>query len=213
MGDVRKKGDLMFTGLVRDLGRISKIEEHNGVRRFTIEGKLHENDLTLGASVCHSGVCLTVISSKTDGDIAQWDVEAVPETLSLTTLGKKAEGDAVNLEPSLRLGDELGGHLVFGHVDGIGKIEKIEPEGDSRRVTIRAPHELMPLIARKGSVCIDGISLTIAGVSDDDAFQIAVIPHTWDVTSLGKSEIGDEVNLEVDMLARYVARQISFSNK
>jgi riboflavin synthase len=202
----------MFTGLVRDLGRITKIEERNGVRRFTVEGNLKAEDLTVGASVCHSGVCLTVVSSGVESDVAHWTVEAVQETLSLTTLGRKSEGDAINLEPSLRLGDELGGHLVFGHVDGIGRIEKIEPEGDSHRVTIRAPHDLMPLIAHKGSICIDGISLTIAGVGDDDTFQIAVIPHTWEITSLGRCAVGDEVNLEVDMLARYVARQISFSN-
>lgn len=202
----------MFTGLVRDLGRIVSVTESNGVRRFTVEGRIADNDLTTGASVCHSGVCLTVISSRRRGDLAQWDVEAVPETLALTTLGSKGKGDVVNLEPSLRLGDELGGHLVYGHVDGVGIIDKIEPDGDSFRLTIRAPHDFMPLIAHKGSIAIDGISLTIAAVGDDNTFQIAVIPHTWDVTSIGKAGVGDKVNLEVDMLARYVARQMEVSN-
>lgn len=201
----------MFTGLVRDLGRITKIDDTKGLKRFTVEGQIAETDLTVGASVCHSGVCLTVVSSETRGDIAQWVVEAVPETLALTTLGNKAVGDRVNLEPSLRLGDELGGHLVYGHVDGIGKIEKIEEEGDSYRVTIRTPAALMPLVALKGSIAIDGISLTIAGVGDG-TFQVAIIPHTWEVTSLGQASEGDDVNLEVDMLARYVARQLEFSN-
>ena len=200
----------MFTGLVRDLGRVVGVQDHNGVRRFTVSGKLAEADLTLGASVCHSGVCLTVVSSDFSGDAPVWDVEAVQETLKLTNLGQLKVGDAINLEPSLRLGDELGGHLVFGHVDGLGEIVRIEPEGDSRRVYIKAPHDLMALIAYKGSVCVDGISLTVAGVSDDDTFQLAIIPHTWDVTSLGRCDIGDKVNLEVDMLARYVARQMDF---
>ncbi len=203
----------MFTGLVRDLGTITKLEDRNGVRRLTVRGQIDQNDLSLGASVAHSGVCLTVVSADFSDEKPEWVVEAVPETLSLTTLGDKAEGDRINLEPSLRLGDELGGHLVFGHVDGIGKIEKITPEGDSRRVTISAPDDLMPLIAYKGSITIDGISLTIAGVGDANTFEIAVIPHTWDVTSLGQSAPGDQVNLEVDMLARYVARRMEFSNK
>lgn len=201
----------MFTGLVRDLGRITNIEDTKGLKRFTVEGQIAEADLTLGASVCHSGVCLTVVSSDIRERDAKWVVEAVPETLSLTTLGEKAVGDRINLEPSLRLGDELGGHLVYGHVDGIGKIEKIKKEGDSFRVTIRTPDALMPLIALKGSIAIDGISLTIAGVGDG-TFQVAIIPHTWEVTSLGRASEGDSVNLEVDMLARYVARQLEFSN-
>ena len=202
----------MFTGLVRDLGTIINIEEIGGIRRFTVQGKLDPKDLTLGASVSHSGVCLTVISSQTQSDTSEWVVEAVPETLSLTSLGARNTGERINLEPSLRLGDELGGHLVFGHVDGLGKIEKIAKEGDSHRVTVSAPVVLMPMIAHKGSICIDGISLTVAAVGEDNTFQIAVIPHTWEVTSLGQSKEGDQVNLEVDMLARYVARQIEFSN-
>lgn len=202
----------MFTGLIRDLGTLIRIEDNKGIRRLTVEGRLEAKDLSLGASVSHSGVCLTVISSETTGDLSRWTVEAVPETLRLTSLGARVEGDRINLEPSLRLGDELGGHLVFGHVDGLGKIVKISPEGDSHRVTIEAPQHLMPMIAYKGSICVDGISLTVAGVNQDNTFEIAVIPHTWDVTSLGFVSVNDTVNLEVDMLARYVARQMEFSN-
>ena len=197
----------MFTGLVRDLGKIVGIEDTNGVRRFVVEGRLSADDLTLGASVSHSGVCLTVVTSEDLGQTRRWTVEAVPETLAVTSLGDRGKGDVINLEPSLRLGDELGGHLVFGHVDGLGSIRNIELEGDSHRVTFNAPADLMPLIAHKGSITIDGISLTVAKV-DDEGLQIVVIPHTWEVTSLGTAKIGDKVNLEVDMLARYVARQL-----
>ncbi|MAI92060.1 riboflavin synthase [Ponticaulis sp.] len=199
----------MFSGLVRDLGVIEAIEEVNGNRRFTVRGKIAAQDLTLGASVSHSGVCLTVVSAETGDDVSSWVVEAVPETLRLTTLGTKVAGDRVNLEPSLRLGDELGGHLVFGHVDGLGEITEICEEGDGYRVTFFAPEELRPMIALKGSISIDGISLTVAGITED-GFQVALIPHTWSVTSLGLSKVGDKVNLEADMLARYVSRQMEF---
>ena len=199
----------MFTGLVRDLGIIEAIEEVNGNRKFHVRGRIEPADLTMGASVCHSGVCLTVIEADFSGDVPKWVVEAVPETLGLTTLGTKKTGDNVNLEPSLRLGDELGGHLVFGHVDGVGEIKSIQSEGDGYRVTIFAPEVLRPLIALKGSISVDGISLTIAGVTAD-GFELAIIPHTFEVTSLGKSRVGDAVNLEADMLARYVSRQMEF---
>ncbi|MAK59391.1 MAG: riboflavin synthase [Ponticaulis sp.] len=200
----------MFTGLVRDLGQIEKIEDKSGLRRFHIRGKLDARDLTEGASVAHSGVCLTVVDAKTEGDTSVWVVEAVQETLDKTSLAQKQEGDRLNLEPSLRLGDELGGHLVFGHVDGVGEIVAIKQEGESHRVTIDAPAALRPMIAMKGSVCVDGISLTVAGLTET-GFEIAVIPHTWSVTSLGQCGVGDSVNLEADMLARYVARQLEFT--
>lgn len=199
----------MFTGLVRDLGKIETVEDVNGIRRFTVSGKLDPADLTLGASVSHSGVCLTVTALDVSGDLPVWTVEAVPETLEKTSLGDLVSGNAVNLEPSLRLGDELGGHLVFGHVDAVGEITSIEPEGDSYRVTFETPPALRPLIALKGSICVDGISLTVAALTET-GFQVAVIPHTWQVTSLGQSIVGRKVNLEADMLARYVARQLEF---
>ncbi|MAF57716.1 riboflavin synthase [Ponticaulis sp.] len=199
----------MFTGLVRDLGVIESIEEVNGNRKFSVRGQIDPKDLTMGASVSHSGVCLTVIDADFSGDVPRWVVEAVPETLRLTSLGSKVAGDRVNLEPSLRLGDELGGHLVFGHVDGLGKIQSIVEEGDGYRVTVEAPKALRPLIALKGSVAVDGISLTIAGVTET-GFELAIIPHTFEVTSLGAAKAGDAVNLEADMLARYVSRQMEF---
>lgn len=199
----------MFTGLVRDLGVIESIEEVNGNRTFSVRGQIDPKDLTMGASVCHSGVCLTVIDADFSGDAPLWVVEAVPETLRLTSLGSKVAGDCVNLEPSLRLGEELGGHLVFGHVDGLGKIKSIVEEGDGYRVSVEAPEALRPLIALKGSVAVDGISLTIAGVTET-GFELAIIPHTFEVTSLGLARAGDAVNLEADMLARYVSRQMEF---
>ena len=200
----------MFTGLVRALGEIQSITDTNGVRRFKVAGDLAEADLTLGASISHSGVCLTIVASDFSGQTPVWEVEAVPETLKLTSLGAREVGDRINLEPSLRLGVELGGHLVFGHVDGLGELIEIAEEGDSHRITIRPPEALHPLIAYKGSITIDGISLTVAHVADNGDFQIAVIPHTWEVTSLGTAKTGDKVNLEVDMLARYVERQLAF---
>jgi riboflavin synthase len=200
----------MFTGLVRDLGVIEKLEDHDGVRRMTVRGRLVASDLTLGASVSHSGVCLTVVESTPGEDTSSWVVEAVSETLNVTTLGSRVVGDRLNLEPSLRLGDELGGHLVFGHVDGLGSILSITEEGGSYRVRVKAPSEILPMIAYKGSITVDGISLTVAAVSDDEWFELAIIPHTWDVTSLGLAAVGDQVHLEIDMLARYVARQMSF---
>lgn len=199
----------MFTGLVRDLGVIESIEDVNGNRKFSVRGSIDPKDLTMGASVCHSGVCLTVIDTDFSGDVPLWVVEAVPETLRLTSLGSKVAGDRVNLEPSLRLGDELGGHLVFGHVDGLGKIQSIVEEGDGYRVSVEAPEALRPLIALKGSVAVDGISLTIAGVTET-GFELAIIPHTFELTSLGRAKAGDAVNLEADMLARYVSRQMEF---
>lgn len=200
----------MFTGLVQDLGRIVSIENHDGgLQRMTVQGRLKPEDLTLGASVSHSGVCLTVVATDLSGEMPTWVVEAVPETLAKTNLGKLIKGSAVNLEPSLRLGDELGGHLVFGHVDGLGEISSVEKEGEGFRVSVTAPEQLRPLIAEKGSVCVDGISLTVARVTDE-GFEIAVIPHTWEVTTLGHCNVGDKVNLEADMLARYVARQMEF---
>lgn len=201
----------MFTGLVRDLGVIEALEDVNGVRRLTIRGRLPSDDLTLGASVSHSGVCLTVVENeRADDGSSSWVVEAVPETLNLTTLKSKRVGDRLNLEPSLRLGDELGGHLVFGHVDGLGSILSIIEEGGSYRVRVKAPDDLLPMIAYKGSITVDGISLTVASVSKEGWFELAIIPHTWEVTSLGLSSPGDLVHLEVDMLARYVARQLEF---
>lgn len=198
----------MFTGLVTDVGTIRKAEHRNGLVRFEVESGFAPESIEMGASILHSGVCLTVVEHG-KGERGGWfAVEAVPETLSLTVLGDWQEGTSVNLEQSLKLGDELGGHFVSGHVDGLGEIIGIEPEGESFRVTVRPPAELVKFFAKKGSVAVDGISLTIADVLDNGDFQLAIIPHTWQATTLASRKVGDNVNLEIDMLARYVDRMI-----
>ena len=139
---------------------------------------------------------------------AWWAVEAVPETLEKTVLGTWQAGTQTNLEQSLKLGDELGGHFVFGHIDGVGEIISIEPEGQSYRVTVRPPADIARYFATKGSAAINGVSLTVAEALPNGDFAVAIIPHTWQVTSLGDLRAGDTVNLEIDMLARYMARMI-----
>jgi riboflavin synthase len=198
----------MFTGLVTDVGTVRKAEHRNGLTRFEVESGYPLEDIAMGASIIHSGVCLTVVD-KGQGERGAWfAVEAVPETLAKTVLGDWNEGARVNLEQSLKLGDELGGHFVFGHVDGVGEIVSIEPEGQSRRITIRPPADLAKYFATKGSAAVNGVSLTVADALPNGDFQVAVIPHTWEVTTLADLQRGSRVNLEIDMLARYVARMI-----
>jgi riboflavin synthase len=198
----------MFTGLVTDVGTVRKAEHRNGLTRFEVESGYPLEDIAMGASIMHSGVCLTVVD-KGQGERGAWfSVEAVPETLAKTVLGEWNEGARVNLEQSLKLGDELGGHFVFGHVDGVGEIVSIEPEGQSRRITIRPPADLAKYFATKGSAAVNGVSLTVADALPNGDFQVAVIPHTWEVTTLADLQRGSRVNLEIDMLARYVARMI-----
>jgi riboflavin synthase len=198
----------MFTGLVTDVGTVRKAEHRNGLTRFEVESGYPLEDIAMGASIMHSGVCLTVVD-KGQGERGAWfSVEAVPETLAKTVLGEWNEGARVNLEQSLKLGDELGGHFVFGHVDGVGEIVSIEPEGQSRRITIRPPADLAKYFATKGSAAVNGVSLTVADALPNGDFQVAVIPHTWEVTTLAELQPGSRVNLEIDMLARYVARMI-----
>jgi riboflavin synthase len=198
----------MFTGLVTDVGTVRKAEHRNGLTRFEVESGYPLEDIAMGASIMHSGVCLTVVD-KGQGERGAWfAVEAVPETLAKTVLGDWNEGARVNLEQSLKLGDELGGHFVFGHVDGVGEIVSIEPEGQSRRITIRPPADLAKYFATKGSAAVNGVSLTVADALPNGDFQVAVIPHTWEVTTLADLQPGSRVNLEIDMLARYVARMI-----
>jgi len=198
----------MFTGLVTDVGTIRKAEHRNGLTRFQVESGYRVDDIDMGASILHSGVCLTVVD-KGEGERGAWfDVEAVPETLAKTILGTWREGTRVNLEQSLKLGDELGGHFVFGHVDGVGDVVSVEPEGQSWRLTIRPPADIARYFATKGSAAVNGVSLTVAAALENGDFQLAIIPHTWEVTTLGQLQPGDPVNLEIDMLARYVARMI-----
>lgn len=191
----------MFTGIVTDVGRVRAVRETNRDLRFEIETRFDLSTVDLGASISHAGCCLTVVE-KGEGWFA---VEVSGETLSLTSLGDWKEGRPVNLERAARVGDELGGHIVSGHVDGVGEVISIESEGGSHRVQVRVPRPLHRYIASKGSIAIEGVSLTVNEV-EDDVFGVNLIPHTWDVTTLGTLKVGSKVNLEIDMLARYLAR-------
>jgi riboflavin synthase len=190
----------MFTGIITDLGRVREIRA-DGDTRIEITTRFDDAAIPIGASIACSGVCLTVI----DKGPGWFAVQASGETLSCTTLGDWRPGTSVNLERALGLGDELGGHLVSGHVDGVGRVAAITPEGASRRFVFEAPAQLARFIASKGSVAIDGISLTVNEV-DGARFGVNIIPHTLSITTLGEAEAGDRVNLEIDLLARYVAR-------
>ena len=191
----------MFTGIVTDIGRVRSVRQTARDRRYEIETAFDTAGIDLGASISHGGCCLTV-TEKGPGWFA---VEVSGETLSRTTLGEWAEGDRVNLERAARLGDEMGGHVVSGHVDGLGRVVAIEPEGGSHRVHIEAPAPLHRYIAPKGSITVDGVSLTVNAV-EGQRFEVNIIPHTWQATTLGALNPGDAVNLEIDMLARYLAR-------
>ena len=198
----------MFTGLVTDVGTVRKAEARNGLVRFEVESGYPLDGIAMGASIMHSGVCLTVVDMGQGERGAWFAVEAVPETLSKTVLGEWTAGSRVNLEQSLKLGDELGGHFVFGHVDGVGEVVSIKAEGQSWRLTIRPPAAIARYFATKGSAAINGVSLTVAEALPNGDFQLAIIPHTWEVTTLSDLKPGAHVNLEIDMLARYVARMI-----
>ncbi len=198
----------MFTGIIREVGRVLRISR-SGDTKIRIGCARPAESIEIGASIACSGVCLTVVARGHEGGSSWFEVDASNETRSKTTLGEWREGTLVNLEPSLRVGDELGGHIVSGHIDGTGEIVAIRPEGGSRRITIAAPAGLGRFIAPKGSVALDGISLTVNEVADADGatrFGVNIIPHTWEVTSLSGASEGSRVNLEVDTLARYVAR-------
>ena len=199
----------MFTGLVQEIGRIRSLEPRGGavsaggadLRLAIAFGSIARSRLELGASICVDGVCLTVAAL--DGDSFAADVSA--ETLRVTTLGDRRVGDAVNLEPSLRAGDSLGGHWVSGHVDGVAEVLHTEQDARSLRATIRVPQPLARYVARKGSVTLDGVSLTVNEVGTTD-FGINLIPHTLEVTTLKRLAPGVRLNLEIDLLARYVER-------
>ena len=190
----------MFTGIVTDIGEIRDLER-KGDLRARIGTRYDTNTIEIGASIACSGVCLTVVELGPDW----FDVEISAETLDKTNIGSWVPGHRINLERALKVGDELGGHIVSGHVDGQAKILEMRPEGDSIRYTFEAPRELARFIAPKGSVALDGTSLTVNEV-EDTRFGVNIIPHTQEVTTWGCSEVGDHVNLEIDTLARYVAR-------
>lgn len=191
----------MFTGIITDIGRVRAVAQTARDRRYEVETAWDTSSIDLGASISHSGVCLTIVE-KGPGWFA---VEVSGETLSKTTLGGWAAGTKINLERATRAGDELGGHIVSGHVDGLGSVVEITPEGGSHRIVIEAPAPLHRFIAAKGSITVDGVSLTVNSV-DGRRFGLNIIPHTWEVTTLGELKVGDAVNLEIDMLARYLAR-------
>jgi riboflavin synthase len=191
----------MFTGIVTDIGRVRRVQPTGRALRLEVETAYDLSGVELGASVAHAGCCLTVVE-KGRGWFA---VEASDETLGKTTLGGWREGERVNLERPVRLGEELGGHMVLGHVDGVGEVVSVEPELGSRRIRLRAPEPLHRFIAPKGSVAVDGVSLTVNEV-EGDTFGVNIIPHTLEVTTLGRLQPGDKVNLEIDVLARYAAR-------
>ena len=197
----------MFSGIITDVGRVAAIERR-GDTRYTIETAFDTATIDIGASVAHSGVCLTVIE-KGPGP-GRYAVEVSAETLSRSTLGDWVVGTEINLERSLKLGDEIGGHLVYGHVDGVGTIVDRRPEGDSVRFTIEAPSALADYIASKGSIAIEGVSLTVNEVEDTLSgacrFGVNIIPHTQSCTTFRSLSTDRRVNLEIDMLARYTAR-------
>ncbi|MBU6371540.1 MAG: riboflavin synthase [Alphaproteobacteria bacterium] len=195
----------MFTGIVTAIGEVEAAERRDGLLRLTVRAPYAAEGVDLGASICHDGCCLTVVEKHArDGGMA-YVVEIAAESLALTTLGGLGVGDRVNLERSLKLGDELGGHIVSGHVDGLGEVVSVKADGEGWRVRVKAPPTLAPLIAQKGSIAINGVSLTVNEV-EGDTFGVLIIPHTWQVTTLSRLAAGAKVNLEVDMLARYVAR-------
>jgi len=193
----------MFTGIVTDIGRVVAVEQRADAL-YTLATRYDMDSVAIGASIACSGVCLTVVD-RVGGPEGRFSVSVSAETLSRTTLGSWREGTRVNLERALRLGDELGGHIVSGHVDGVATLVARVAEGGSLRLRFRAPADLARFVAPKGSVALDGVSLTVNEV-DGAEFGINLIPHTQDATTLGALQPGDAVNLEVDMLARYVAR-------
>jgi riboflavin synthase len=195
----------MFTGIITDVGEVLAVTAREAGSRFRIGTNYDTNEIAVGASIACGGPCLTVIERGLSGNRGYFDVEASTETFERTTIGAWAPGTRVNLERSLRLGDELGGHLVSGHVDGVAKIVDRRDDGDMARFALEAPKELARFIAEKGSVALDGTSLTVNGVDGAD-FDVMIIPHTLAATTWGDRRAGDLVNLEIDTLARYVAR-------
>jgi riboflavin synthase len=194
----------MFTGIVTALGTVVGLEPGAEARRLTIASDLAERDLGRGASVCCSGVCLTVV----DASGGKFVVDVAFETLRRTTFDALVVGDRLNLEPALRVGDALGGHFVTGHVDAVAHVRSSVAHGPAREVWIDLPSELLRLVAPKGSVAIDGVSLTVNDV-DATGFMVGLVPHTLEVTTLGKWQPSARINVEVDMLARYVARLVA----
>ncbi len=196
----------MFTGIVSEVGEVRAVAPRSGeLHRVSIACSYPHNSVALGASIACSGICLTVTETAQAAGRTMFSVDVAAETLRITTAGDWKPGSRINLERSLKMGDELGGHLVSGHIDGVASIEQREDLTDSARMTFRAPAALMRFIAPKGSVALDGVSLTVNEVGDD-TFSVLIIPHTLQVTTFGAARKGARVNLEVDQMARYAAR-------
>lgn len=202
----------MFTGIVTDVGRVEKITPLAEGLRLRIGTNYDPATIDIGASIAHAGTCLTVVTLPEQGANERWyEVEAWEEALRLTTIADWKEGTRVNLERALKIGDELGGHIVSGHVDGTAEIVAIEPEGDAVRYRLRVPDAFARFVAPKGSVALDGTSLTVNSVSGAE-FDILLIRHTLEVTTWGERHVGDRVNFEIDTMARYAARLAEFKS-
>lgn len=198
----------MFTGIVSDIGILEKVEQLDQGKRFRVQSSYDTDSIDIGASIAHSGVCLTVTAL---GD--NWhEVEVWEEALRLSTLDTWPRGHQINLERSLKLGDELGGHMVSGHVDGLAKVIEVKSEGEATRFILEVPKTLAKFIAQKGSVALDGTSLTVNKV-DDNQFDVLLIAHTLEVTTWGTVKSGDQLNIEIDQMARYAARLMEAKNQ
>jgi riboflavin synthase len=196
----------MFTGITTDVGEVVAVEPiAEGLRRLKIACRYDRAGIAIGASIAHSGVCLTVVETGEQGGRTFFAVDAAAETLRMTTAGAWVTGTPLNLERALKVGDELGGHIVAGHVDGVAELVAREDLTDMARLTLRASRELMRFVAAKGSVALDGVSLTVNEVTAE-TFSVLIIPHTLSVTTLGAAKRSDQLNLEIDLMARYAAR-------
>jgi len=195
----------MFTGIVTAMGSVEAVEAMGADKRFTIQSPYDAASIDLGASIAHDGCCLTVTTLEQTHEGARYTIDASSETLRLTTLGQWQQGTRINLERSLKLGDEMGGHLVTGHVDGMAVITKREDGDNTSFFEIEAPPELSRFVAKKGSVCLQGTSLTVNDVAGD-RFTLMLIPHTLAVTTWGDRQVGDAMNIEIDLIARYAER-------
>lgn len=193
----------VFTGIIETVGTLREARPERGGLRLSIQAAFSSGPLVVGESIAVSGPCLTVERVTPDG----FETFASSETLHRTTLGRVRSGRSVNLERAMRAGDRIGGHLVTGHVDGVGRVRRVAPDGEARRIVILAPSEVRPLLALKGSVAVDGVSLTIAAVHGAE-FSVMLVPHTLHVTTLMNLRPGDEVNIEADVIARYVAASV-----
>jgi riboflavin synthase len=197
----------VFTGIIRELGRVESVNGESTGIRLRVVAPVTASSTAAGDSVAVNGVCLTAV--EVEGGVLAFD--AVPETLRRSSLSRLAEGGSVNIEPAVRAGEPLGGHIVQGHVDGVGRVLRLEPEGEGARLAVEAPQDLRRYIVEKGSITVEGVSLTIAALAAD-SFEIALVPHTLQVTTLGSLAPDDEVNLEVDVLAKYVERLLEARN-